>query len=484
MSERLARALVAGMALVAIAAFAGLALQRLPAPTELGAGEGLLLDHAIRFAAGKPVYGPPSFEFIPLAYMPGMPLLAAPLVRLFGAHLWEGRLIDLVALAILGAVFVAAMKRETGSVVPGLAATGLFLMGQGFTKGGYDVFRPDPVMLLLSFAGAATLRFTTTARGALLAALLFSLGFVVKQHAAVFAAAMLPALWFTDRRRLAPYLGGLLVFGVGGFALLRLWLGPWFTFYVYDVPSHWSQLSRARILHYLTAEAFGRFAMLTAPAVLALPSRPWREPVGIWWWMALGGAGTGFLATLDPYAYYHTLMPSLCGFALLGPLALHRLGADQRPEARPALAWATALLLAVQFATLAYSPRALRPHPHGARTLARMVAFLRAQPRPTLVLHGFYMDAAGRGTALDILPLDDVLRARGNHLLRRDPAYFERLFASVRSGPGRPAFVTDTTLESVGDASRPLWRSIAPGYRLAGDLGDLARELQPLAGEH
>src|SRR5439155_17432587 len=96
MSERLTRILIATFGLLAIAAFFVSGLERLPASTELGSGEGVLLDHAIRFADGQPVYAAPTLEFIPFAYMPGMPLVVAPMVRLFGPRLWEGRLVDLL----------------------------------------------------------------------------------------------------------------------------------------------------------------------------------------------------------------------------------------------------------------------------------------------------------------------------------------------------------------------------------------------------
>lgn len=484
MSERIPRALIVLLGALAIVLFFASTLQRLPSPIELGSGEGTLMDHAIRFAAGLPVYGPPSFEFIPLAYMPGVPLLAAPLVHWFGPQFWIGRGIDIAFAAALCALIVWALRRECGRWSTGVAAAGIFLMGQGFTLGCYDVFRPDVVMLFLAVAGAATVRYTTGVRGAAAAGFLFGLSFVAKQHGLVFGLAMLPYLWFADRRRLVPYAVFLALFAGGFFLLLRAWLGPWFTFYVLDVPRHWSEFSRHRIQHYVTQEAFGRFAMLTVPATLALATRPWRERAGVWWWMAFGGFGTGLMATLDPYAFLHTMMPSLLAYALVGPLALERLLEAGFVRRRTAFTWAAAAVIAVQFAALPFSPRALRPRPGGAAALHEFTDFLRRQGRAAVVFHGFYTSVAGMGTGLSILPLDDVVRSHGNSLLRRDPGYFDRMFARWRSGPGRPVIVSDTTLAMTGDVSRPYWASLVPGYRLVGTLGDLANRLRPVVGEH
>jgi len=89
---------------------------------------------------------------------------------------------------------------------------------------------------------------------------------------------------------------------------------------------------------------------------------------------------------------------------------------------------------------------------------------------------------AGKGMGMTVLPLDDILRAKGNRLLKRDPHYFERMFDSLRTGLVRPTIVSDTVLSKCGDASLPLWSSLEGPYRRTGDMGDLIDRLRPLAG--
>jgi hypothetical protein len=473
------------MSLVAIGGLLVPAPARLASPLEFGYGDGLMLDHAVRVASGQRLYVEPTLHFITLAYMPLYTYVVAPLVALFGPHLWTGRLVSLLASLVAAALIGWMVRRESRSALLGLAGAGLFLMGQGFSRGSYDTFRPDPLMLLLVVAGLVTLRLTRGLPGAAASALLLALAFFTKQHAACFGVAALLHLLWNDRRRLPVFALTLVLACGGGFFLLTRVLGPWFSFYVYDVPSHWSTISRARIQGYLGGELFGRFALLSLPVVLslALPERPWRGPSGLWWWMGLGGLATGLLATLDPYAFYHVLMPTLTALAVVGPLALQRITQRLAPAPSEAGGAMLAALLAVQFVALLYPVRAMLPTRGASAIDAAHLARLRAfRGRVIEPSHGFFAYEAGKGTALHTLPLDDIVRARGNRLLKRDPAYFERMFDSLRVGPDRPVLITDTPLEHLADASAPLWATLVPYYRRAGDLGPLSDQLRPHIG--
>ncbi len=489
MIGRLARLGLWAVSLASIAAFLALSLARLGSPIELGNGEGMMLDNAIRIASGKPLYVEPTLRFIPFVYMPLYPLLLAPLIQLLGPALWQGRLVDLIATMAFVGVTIYSVRRETGTTLPGVAAAGIFLMGHGLTRGGYDVVRPDPVMLALAFGGLAILRFSATGRGAFLGGVVTALAFFAKQHGLLFSFGGIAFLLFHDRRRLAPFALGVLAVAGGGFLLLSAWLGPWFRFYTQEVPSLWSEFSRGRVITYLGEVVTGKFGALALPTamVVALPraSGP-RGPEWIWYWTAAAGLATGLLATLDPYAYYHVLMPTIAAFAISGPIALHRLGrrlgaGSAAPGA--ALPAAMCVVLAMQFLPLLYPMRTLLPRPGGRATYEATIARLHDLPGPILMpYHGYYATMAGKGVGMTVLPLDDVIRARGNSLLRRDPRYFERMFDSLRTGPGRPTIVLDTSFAKAGDASRALWTSLEGSYRLVGDMGELVEKLRPLAG--
>jgi len=465
--------------------FLGLALRRVGHPLELGNLEGVIMDHVVRIAHGRPIYVEPSLEFIPLAYTPLYPLVVAPLARWWGPAFWEGRLIALLATLGLAAIILVVIARETRSRTLALAGSAIFLMGFGITRGCYDLVQPNSLMMLLAFAGLATLRFTRGAAGAALSALLIALGFFTKQHVLCFGAAALIHLAWNDRRRLMPFALGLALFAGGGFLLLDRWLGPWFSFYVWDVPRHWSQLSTGRLLQYLAGSLLGALGASSVPALLALalPGRPWRGATGLWWWAALGGVATGLLASLDPYVYLHNVMPTVVSLAVLGPIALDRLAAALWPTRRGAGLAVAGLLITLQFVPLLFPARTSLPRAGSAAAREPFLARLKGIAGPAMVpFHGFYGWSTGHGSSLHVLALDDVIRARGNRLLARDPRFFERMFARLERGPGRPVIVNDLPLEKSGVAARALWASIAPGYLVADSLGTLTEVLRPLVG--
>ncbi len=484
MIGRLARWTLAAISIVSILGFLALSLVRLVCPIELGNGEGMMLDNAIRVADGQPLYVEPTLHFIPFVYMPLYPTLVAPLIHWFGPALWQGRLVDLLATLVFLGVAIAVIRHETKSTILGLAGAGLYLMGHGITRGGYDVVRPDPVMLAIVFSGLAVLRFDKTDRGAILGGAICALAFFAKQHALLFNFAAYGYLLFHDRRRLLPFALASLAVGGGGFLILSLWLGPWFSFYVQNVPSHWSQFSRGRIFTYLGDMLIGKLGALTLPTAVAMAMPPEQKRGGewLWYWAALGGVGTGLLATFDPYAYFHVLMPTIAALAVAGPIAMHRIGRRLEPAAL-APVFTTCLVLGLAYLPLLYPIRSLLPRPGAAAAHRDILAKLESLPGPVLMpYHGYYATMAGKGMGMTVLPLDDILRAKGNRLLRRDPHWFDRMFDSLRTGRVRPTIVSDTVLTKCGDASIDLWSSLEGPYRRTGDMGDLVERLRPLAG--
>ena len=487
MLTRLSRALVGLAGLAALALFVSLSTRRVGYPLELGNIEGMMMDHIVRLTRGQPLYVPPTPAFVPLAYMPLYPAVVALLAKVFGLSFTLGRLVSGLAALGVAALAYGAVRRATGSIAFGLAGAGLFLMGQGVARGAYDIVRPDSLMLLLAFGGLMVLRLTAGTRGAIAAALLLALAFFTKQHALLFGLAALAHLALDDRRRLVPFGLTLALAMAAGYAALVMTMSPWFDFYVRDVPSHWSTFSRVRLVDYARFSLFGQLAIptLAMTASLAIPETPWRGREGIWMWAAVGAIGSGLLATLDPYAYFHVLMPTFAGVAIAGPIALQRVGerlAGMGARARALVL--TDLLALLAFLPLFYPMHDLVPHPHAPAARAALALRLRAVAGPVMTpSHGYITTSTGREMTWCILALDDVIRARGNRLLAGDPAYFDLQFESLRHGPRRPTLFTDQPLERLGDVSRPLWVSLAPHYRLADSLDvALSETLRPVAG--
>jgi len=483
-SSRPLAALLIALSCAAAAAFVVLGVIQIGAPAELDYIEGVMMDHISRLAHGQPIYVAPSLSFVALAYMPGIAWTSSWIARICGPAFWEPRLISFLATLALAALIGITVRRETGSRTYGIAGAGLYLMGFGVAGGGhYVVSRPDSLMLCLAFGGLVTLRFTEGKLNAAGAALLLTLAFFTKQHAMWFGAAAFTHLAFNQRDRLPAFALAWVLGCGGGFWLLSRALGPWFSYYVWDVPAHWSELSPLRIQRYLGPGLFGMLGPLTVTSLLslALPVRPWRGPSGIWAWAGLGAIGTGLLATLDPSAWHHVFIPSMVALSILGPISCDRLVQKltvvERQYAERARG-VVCLLLSFQFIPLIYGIHLELPHRGAKPARDAFLNRLHALPGDVIVVdHGFYSARAGKSASLQIIAMGDLERSHGNRLVKHDPHALERIFDPLRDGPDRPALITDDYLAQEG----PLWAALEPAYRLSDSLGD---RTAPLGGLH
>ena len=472
------------------AAFAGAqfllyAAVHLGCPVEIDYIEGVIMDQVVRVVHGLPLYTAPTVGYVPVAYMPGLTWAAALLARLFGPGFWEPRLISALASFATALVCFLAVRMETRRTPLAAAAAGLWLMGYHFGGGGhYDVGRPDALMLALGLLAMLGLRTTRGAGGAVLAGLLVTLSFLAKQHGVWFAVAGGLHLLFNDRRRLVPFAAVVLVGCAGSYLLLMRTLGPWFTFYTWDVPSHWSHLNTGRIQNYVHAGLFGLIGPLVTFAILslALPDRPWRGPGAIWLWTAVGAIGTGLMATLDPNAWRHVFMPTMAAFSILGPISIHRVGerlGDAGPVVVRRMGGVLVLVLVLQFLALSSNPRLELPSRKAGAAHALLLGRLRAIPGPVILLHhGFFTTQAGKGVMVQDIGFGDIDRAVGNRMQRSDPGALLRVLDPLRSGPLRPVVITDMPLREAG----PLWASLDSAYVLREDWGTSLAGMAPLWG--
>jgi hypothetical protein len=194
------------------------------------------------------------------------------------------------------------------------------------------------------------------------------------------------------------------------------------------------------------------------------------------------------MATLDPDAFRHVLNPTVVAFSVLGPLSLWRIGRaldPPTPERAGGALVAVYLVLMLQHVPLQYPVRSHLPHKYARETLKELEARISAYPgRVIMFYHGYYTWKAGKGTSFQQIALDDIVRARRNALLTRDPHFIDRMFAPLVSGPERPMIITDIALDHTGIESQPWWAEVAKGYRLADSLGDLSPVLDPVDGNH
>jgi hypothetical protein len=390
-------------------------------PLDLEWMEGGTLTHALRILDGKPIYAPPSVEFISFLYTPLYPALLALLARVAGLSYLLGRMVSIAAFALAVGVAWRAVRREGGGAAWPAAAAGLIAAAFGPTEGWYDLVRVDSLALWLTLAGLYVLRHHhERPAGVALAAAILAAGVFCKQTVLLYLGIGGVALLALNWRLTWLYA----LVGGGFVAAGALWLqhttGGWFRVYVFDIHQrhdfYW---------HRLLWETEWRM-LRSAPILVGLP-------VVLWLWaMVRRGAGTGarywgFVATASilasslswatQWANFNAAIP---GYVLLA-LALAVFGATLR---RPLVAVALALLVGVQLVWLRPEPR-YRPWTRAGWSVARylpdvgtraaaqrFLGRLRRIQGPILVpYHPFYPVLVGRPAHFHQMGINDVTRA-------------------------------------------------------------------------
>jgi hypothetical protein len=200
-------------------------------PYDWEPGEGSKILYAQRIVQGEPLYGTNAeFPMLGNCYPPVYPLAVAPLVALFGPHMWTGRLISL--LAILSIMFgIYRVTRELiGSRSWAIVAVACFVFPAPLASW-YPLARMDSLCSALLFWAAFavfrdrgdTLKWTITA------AVLSVLALYTKQTA-VFVTAFLAVYYagYRQWRKLGVYSATVFGAGIVLFTLFQLLSGNWF----------------------------------------------------------------------------------------------------------------------------------------------------------------------------------------------------------------------------------------------------------------
>lgn len=285
--------------------------------------EAEVLSLSSRLSLTRPLYEEPS-QASPASVMPGLPIAALIFLDTFGQHLGLLRLLALITLLGVAGIVASVVHVETGSWALAVAAPGLLLAGFVTLGGQPGIAGPEPLMLALVMAGFLSLRSIPGAWGAMIAGLMLSVACFTQQQAVGFAAAGLVYLVIEGRRRAGAFALVLGVVGGGGYAVLSRLLGPWFNFYAWDVPLRSLQFAPGRILDYLGGDLLGTLGalMLAALLGLALPSRPWRGPGGLWVCLSAAALVAGLVATQRTAGAPDATLTTVTALALIGTMAL------------------------------------------------------------------------------------------------------------------------------------------------------------------
>ena len=228
------RGLVVVISLAPTLVYLFVALHRIGYPYELEWLEGGAVEIAGRVAHGQAIYVAPSIHYVPYPYTPLYFWITGTLARVTGVGFLPLRLVSLLSSLGACALLVRIVWRETGDVVAGVVASGLFTATFVVSGAWLDIGRVDSLALFLLLAAVYRGRHAQGISGGIVVGLLAFLAFMTKQSALVAMAPVLVVLLVCRRRVGVPALATVAVLVVGSTYLLDASSHGWYGYYAFQ----------------------------------------------------------------------------------------------------------------------------------------------------------------------------------------------------------------------------------------------------------
>jgi len=408
---------LSGLAVYFCVVYVGLAVTHLRFPYALEWIEGSMLDHVRRVLTGRPLYVPPTTEFVPAIYPPLYYYCAAAAARLVGPGMLPLRLVSLAAsLGSLGLIYLM-VSRDSASRTAGLLAAGLFAATYQIGGPYLDMGRIDTLCLFFFLAALCLVRFQDGWQGQALAGIMLACAVLTKQTALLLAAPLVIGSLLCSR---AP---GAVAFGLAAavtagaaYALINYVHGGWFFFYLFELPrQHPVLLSRLAGFWSDDIVAALPVAVLGALAYACAPAGARRKHSMVLFVLVTGSVlGIACLSKIKSGGFKNVLMPAYAMLAVMFGLAyaagMRQLRAWQ-PRAQLLARAVIFVLCAGQFMLLLYDPRGLVPGQAQLGAAAAVVETAAGMPGEVFApAYGYLCAMAGKRGSAHIGAINDVLR--------------------------------------------------------------------------
>jgi len=394
------------LAIAAVLAFAFAVSQRLLYPHELEWMEGALADHAARVADGLPLYCEPTAEHVPFLYAPLLFWLGALGMKLGFDGVVALRLVA-IAFSVGSAMLIGHwVRRETGRVLPGLVAVGLFFAGYGWLAWWFDLARNDSLFVFLCLATGYQLRHGGRV-GWFWAGLLAALALLAKQSTLMWLPAVGVGALLWDWRRAVRF--GLTA--VGGMAaavgVMHLLSDGWSTFYLFEMPRHHGWVDD-RKLRFWTEDVAPIYPLL-ALGVCGFAAQVRRDAKPALFLAAFGAGALvcSWFSRMHVGGFDNVMMYGFAAACVLAPIAVAQV---------KWLRVAGPVVLLLQFGWLGYEAwqrptETLLPSDAHRAAHDELRAFVERQDGPVWIpAHGHIAYRAGKGTGAHGQAIFDLLQ--------------------------------------------------------------------------
>ncbi|HEX3794139.1 MAG TPA: glycosyltransferase family 39 protein [Acidimicrobiales bacterium] len=447
------------------------ALHRIGYPYELEWLEGGAAEIVRRVADGRAMYVKPSLHYVPYPYTPLYFWVSGGLAHVTGVGFLPLRLVSLFSSLGCCALLWRIAWRETGDVVAGAVAVGLFTATFAVSGAWLDIGRVDSLALFVLLGAISVARQVTKWPSGVLVGGLVFLAFMAKQDTLI---ALGPVLLYLVLTRWRVGLAACVTAGtllVGSTYLLDRATHGWYGYYVFQELTHqgvtssvWTTFFTKDLFHVPWAIGLGLIGL-----VFGVVGTSNRTAWGFWS-MAWGGLlVSAFISRLHSGGGEDVLIPAYAAAALLGAFgydALLRYAAamplTDSPRWKP---WGAVLVgialtlgIGVQLTALHYSPTRYIPTSADQRAGQRFVALVRHTSGTVVVSnHPYYDTLAGKESWAQGESVHDVLRA-GPSTARTDLTASINAFLRLHT----PATIfSDDAHYALGSYSDPFFRLVS-----------------------
>jgi hypothetical protein len=357
--------------------------------------EGAFVAHSLRVLAGRPIYVPPTAEFIPNLYPPLAYWAQALAMKVLGPGLPAARWVSVLSTVGVAYLMGAVVYRSSRSRVAAIAVAGLFLDAYAICGGWYDQARNDMIFLFIGLGSLIVVTSRPSIWSAILAALLASLATWTRQQGLGFVALCFLHLFLTARKQALVFAVTVLAINVPAITWLDRTTNGWFLRYTWttlgDYTIHYDKMPA--ILHRFATNLSLLFLATMIWLVINVRLRRLDQLLSVWT-LGLGVfSASAVLSMIKEGGTVNHLIPVVVFALIIIGLAI---GDFAREKLHP-VALAVALsILVVQYMAWPRPVTALVPKE--VRTSQRQVVeTIRAIPGPVLALDDpYYLHLAGK----------------------------------------------------------------------------------------
>ncbi len=407
--------------------YLSVALHRIGYPYELEWLEGGAVEIAGRVAHGQAIYVAPSIHYVPYPYTPLYFWVTGTLARVTGVGFFPLRLVSLLSSLGACALLARIVWRETGDVVAGVVASGLFTATFAVSGAWLDIGRVDSLALFLLLAALYRARYAQGLSGGMVVGVLTFLAFLTKQSTLLAMVPVLAVLLVVRRRVGLAALATVVVLVVGSTYLLDASSHGWYGYYAFqellhqgEVSSVWRTFFTRSLWHTPWAIGLGLIAVAMSVLYRRVASTDW-----LYWGSAiLGLLFSSLVSRLHSGGGPDVLIPAYAATALMGAFGYDAVlrAAKQAGANRRGAGWLTTLpaaaglvlglVVGLQIGALHYSPSRYVPTASDRSAGDHFIAQVRRTPGGVIVAdHPYYETLAGKASWAQGEAVHDILRA-------------------------------------------------------------------------